>query len=68
MWKECADEIARALAHPGADTTSAPYVRRSSSRQRRHRLGDLDRAQEQYLLALDVLEKAGTDIQIGTVH
>jgi serine/threonine-protein kinase PknK len=69
MWKECADEIARALAHAGADTTSAPYGKALLvSGNVAYRLGELDRARAQYLRALDVLEKAGTDVQVGIVH
>jgi tetratricopeptide (TPR) repeat protein len=69
MWKECADQVARAIAHPGADTASAPYGKALLvSGNVAFRLGDLDRAQQQYLLALEVLEKAGTDVQVGIVH
>jgi predicted ATPase/predicted Ser/Thr protein kinase len=69
MWKECADEITRALAHPGADTTSAPYGRALLvSGNVAYRLGELDRAREQYLLSLGVYERTGTDVQVGIVH
>ena len=69
MWKECADEIARALAHPAADHSSATYGRALLvSGNVAFRLGNLDRAAEQYRRALAVMEKAGTDVQVGTVH
>ncbi len=69
MWKECADEIARALAHPGADRASAAYGKALLvSGNVAYRLGELDRAREQYLLALEVLERAGTDVQVGVAH
>jgi predicted ATPase len=69
MWKECADEVARAIAHPGADKASAPYAKALVvSGNVAFRLGDLDRAEEQYRLALAVMEKVGTDVQVGMVH
>jgi predicted ATPase len=69
MWKECADEVARALAHPGADRSSGPYGKALLvSGNVAFRLGNLDRAGEQYRLALAVMEKVGTDAQVGAVH
>jgi tetratricopeptide (TPR) repeat protein len=69
MWKECADAIARALAHPGADTASPPFAKALLvAGNVAYRLGDLDRAREQYERARVVLERVGTPLQMGIVH
>src|SRR5678815_3185239 len=63
MWTECADQIARALAHAGADTRGVPYGKALVvSGNVAYPLHDLDRARDQYLRGIDVMKKASTDV------